>query len=109
MGADSFIAFFGVRFELSEEEIEPCETKEDERIRRARKAKLDFCFDRPTDGEKYFLYVGRSLAGLGGEAEVYETLSEAQFLAVVSETKTRLTQAGISSEPSLHFQLIAQY
>jgi hypothetical protein len=109
MGADSFIAFFGVRFELLEEEIESCETRADERIRKARKAKLDFCFDRPTDGEKYFLYVGRSLAGLGVEAEVYEKLSEAELFEIVSQTKTRLTQAKIGGEPSFHFQLIAQY
>ena len=109
MGADSFIAFFGVRFELSEEEMELCETGDDDRIRRARKAKLDFCSDRATDGEKYFLYVGRSLADLLVEAGVYEKLSEAELIDVVSQTKTRLTQAEISGEPSLHFQLIAQY
>jgi len=109
MGADSFIAFFGVRFDLSEEELESCEAMEDTRIRRARKAKLDYCFDRATDGEKYFLYVGRSMAALGVEAGVYETLSESEFARVVSETKTRLAQAEISGEPSLHFQLIAQY
>ena len=109
MGADSFIAFFGVRFELSEEEMELCETREDDRIRRARKTKLDFCFDRPTDGEQYFLYVGRSLAGLGIEAKMYEKFSEAKLLEIVSETKTRLTQADISGEPALHLQLIAQY
>jgi hypothetical protein len=109
MGADSVIAYFGVRYELSEEEMDACEAGEDERTLRARRAKLDYCFDRPTDGEGYFLYVGRRLANLGVEADVYEELSELGLLEIMAKTKTSLAKAEIAGEPALHFQLIAQY
>ena len=109
MGADTFIAIYGIRYELTDSEVESCERKDDERMKRARKAKLDFCFDRPTDGEHYFLYIGTTLASIGVEAEQYETMPEGEFSAKISETRRRLKDAGFNDEPSLHFQLIAQY
>jgi hypothetical protein len=108
MGADSFITIYGIRYELTDSEIESCETRSDERMKRARKAKLDFCFDRPTDGERYFLYIGTTLASIRVEAERYETMTEGEFSAKISETRRRLQDAGFNDEPSLHFQLIAQ-
>lgn len=109
MGADAFIAFYGVKFTLTQDEADACEEGSENRIKRARKARLDYVFDRLTDGEPYFLYVGASLAALGVEADSYTHVTEAELHSQVTETRVKLLAAGFTETPTFHFQLVAQY
>ena len=45
MGADAFISFYGVRYEIpnTDEALEPFETREEPRYEQARRARLKTC------------------------------------------------------------------
>ncbi len=60
MGADAFIAFCGLRYLLSDDEVEAVEANQDDRVKVARSAKLDAYFGRLTDGEPYFFSSGHA-------------------------------------------------
>jgi hypothetical protein len=69
MGADAFIAFYGLRFELTDDELDSVERHADDRLLAARGANLHTHFGRPTDGEPHFLFVGTRLGVFGIEGE----------------------------------------
>ncbi len=110
MGADACFVFFGLRYDISsDEELEGVEAQTDSRVRRAKKARLQFALGRPTDGESHFLLVGAQLAIVGVENQRSAVLSEADLAKVAPETRKRLLDAGFDADPALHFQLHAQY
>ncbi|MGM9480054.1 hypothetical protein ACS5PN_02570 [Roseateles sp. NT4] len=112
MGADSFIAFYGVKFELdpdNEDELDACDTDADPRCVQAKRAGLETFTGRMTEGEDYFLYVGRRLAWLGIEHDPHQARSAEQLSAVVEDVKAKLQVAGFSESAELHFQFIGQY
>lgn len=111
MGADAFVAFYGVRFEIDEEadDFELFEDESHETIRRAHGADLDTYFGRLTDGEPHFLLVGKELSVLGVENDPDCVVSDAEFARVQTETRKKLAVAGFSDEPALHLRLDAQY
>ena len=111
MGADAFVAFYGVRFEIDEDadDFELYEDESHETIRRAHDANLDTYFGRLTDGEPHFLFVGKQLSVLGVENDPDCVVSDLEFGRVQKETRKRLAAAGFSGEPALHLQLDAQY
>jgi hypothetical protein len=112
MGADAFAAFYGIRLAIEgddDEDLEPYEDGSHEAIQRAHHADLDTYFARLTDGEPYFLLVGKRLAVLGVENEQGCTISDAEFERITTETRRRLVTAGFTASPALHLQLDAQY
>jgi hypothetical protein len=112
MGADSFIAFCGIKFELdpdNEEELDACGDDTDARCVRARRAGLETFTGRMTDGEDYFLYIGRRLAWLGIEHDQHLSQSAEQLAAVAADVKAKLKTADFSESPEIHFQFIGQY
>lgn len=110
MGADRVYVFFGVRqLVSSDEELEQLERRSDPRFEAARKARLQVCLDRPTDGEAHFLLIGTRIGTLGVEDASQADLSETEFHAVAASTRAKLKDAGFPEEPKLHFQLVAQY
>ena len=112
MGADYFLAFYGIKVPLdsdNESEQEACGLGTDPRCVRARTAGLQTHTGRMTEGEDYFLYVGRKLATLGVEAEPHAAHSIVSVVAIAHDTAQRLRDAGFSGQPALHFQLEAQY
>ena len=84
MSAETFIAYFGLRFELEAEAIEDIELRSDRRIVAARKAGLDHYwgnFGEPH--EKYLLFIGHKIG-------VYPASSFAD--------NARTSSAGVRSE-----------
>jgi hypothetical protein len=110
MGADIVYAFFGVRYQIeSDDELEQLETGEDPRLKAARKAKLQFCLARMTDGEPHFLLIGTKIGAFGVEGASAAELSEPELAGVVAAAKAKLREAGIEEEPKFLLQLAAQY
>jgi hypothetical protein len=110
VGADAFYVFFGVRFVVqSDVELERLEMGEDVRLTTARRAHLQTCLDRPTDGEKHFLLVGSRIGTFGVEGQASAELTGAEMQRIVETTRQKLSEAGITEEPKFYFQLVAQY
>ncbi|MDR7272098.1 hypothetical protein J2X20_004772 [Pelomonas saccharophila] len=112
MGADSFIAFYGIKFELDpddEDELDACGADTDPRCQKARRAGLETFTGRMTDGEDYFLYVGRRVAWLGIEHDQHLKQSAEQLASIATDVKAKLRAADFAQAPELHFQFIGQY
>ena len=112
MGADSFIAFYGIKIELdpdNEDELEACGMQTDPRCREAKRVGLESFSGRMTEGDDYFLYIGRRLAWLGLENGQYSTQSLEQLSSVAADVKVKLKAANFLQSPELHFQFIGQY
>ena len=112
MGADHFVAFYGVKFALDpddEDAFEACGTGSDPRCVRAKHAGLETYTSRMTDGEDYFLFIGKRLAGIGLQADSHVAYSARSIAALSSDVDNKLKTAGFSGVPALHFQLEAQY
>lgn len=110
MGADAVFAYFGLRYRVeSDAELDAIERGVDDRVRRAKRARLRTSLIRLTEGEPYLLLVGTELAVLGIENAGEAELSEAQLLQLMGDTKAKLAAGGFQGEPALHLQLDAQY
>ncbi len=112
MGADSFIAFYGIKFELdpdNEDEIDACDTDVDPRCVQAKRAGLETFTGRMTDGEDYFLYIGKRLAWLGIEHDQHQKQSAEQLATLAADVKAKLQATGFAQQPGFHFQFIGQY
>jgi hypothetical protein len=112
MGADSFIAFYGIKFALDpddEDEIDACDEGADARCVKATQAGLESFTGRMTDGEDYFLYIGRQVAWLGLEHEQHLAQSAEQLSSTAADVQAKLTAAGFAQAPELHFQFMGQY
>jgi len=112
MGADSFIAVYGVKFALdrdNEDELDACGAEIDPRCLAAKRAGLESFSGRMSDGEDYFLFIGRKLARLGIEHDQHATQSIDRLSSIVSDVNAKLKVAGFAQSPELHFQFIGQY
>src|SRR5687768_14667599 len=69
LGADAFIVFYGLRYTLSDGELDAAEQRTDHRVIAARRVKLQTYLGRLTDGEPHFLLVGTRLGVFGVENE----------------------------------------
>lgn len=112
MGADAMLVFYGVKIPLDPDDEaaqEACGDGSDPRCQAAQKVGLDSCNGRMTNGEDYFLYIGRQLGWLGLEHQSYQRLQPTALAKIIDEVDARLAQAGIGGNAALHWQLIAQY
>lgn len=112
MGADSFIAMYGIKIALDpddEDEQDACGSDTDPRCQAARRAGLESFSGRMTDGEDYFLYIGQRVAWLGVEHDPHAVSSAEELQAMAQEVAQRLKAAGFAQAPALHLQLMAQY
>jgi len=110
MGADRFVAFYGIHFEIPYEEgLEIVEDESDPRMITARAAKLDTYIGRLTDGEPFFVLIGRSLGCYGHQDKFQRAFNDREFAKLAAETRERLQTAGFTDEPALLFQFEAQY
>ncbi len=110
MGADAFYVYFGLRYTIEAgEEVGRCERGEDPRIIAARKARLNCCFDRPTDGEPHFLLIGASIGRFGVDNTSHASISTGEIDQIITNTRRKLQDAGFMIEPQIHFQLAAQF
>lgn len=109
MGADAFIAFYGVRYTLTDAEMDAVERNADERTIAARRVELQAYSGRLTDGEPPFLLVGTRLGVFGVENESHRSIDEPQLEQIMRDTATKLEAAGLLGTPQLHLQFQAQY
>jgi hypothetical protein len=112
MGADSFVAIYGVKITLDpedEEELDACGAQTDPRCLAAKRAGLESHSGRMTDGEDYFLFIGRTIAWLGIEHDQHATQSIERLSSIAIDVNAKLKLAGFEQPPELHFQFIGQY
>lgn len=112
MGADSFLAFYGIKLALDpddEDTLDACGEGTDARCVAAKQAGLESFSGRMTDGEDCFLFIGRRVAWLGLEHDSHAARSAEQLAATAADVQTRLQTAGFAQAPALHLQFIGQY
>ena len=110
MGADAFHAFYGLRYEVADaDEVDELDEKNDPRLAAAKKGRLHVCTGRMTDGEPYFLFIGRHLGMFGVEGETEKSFDMQDLSKQAEETASKLQEVGLAGEPRLWFQLEAQY
>jgi hypothetical protein len=112
MGADSFIAFYGIKIKLdpdNEDELDACGARTDDRCKAAERVGLESFSGRMTDGEDYFLYIGQKLAWLGVEHAPYTRQTLSQLSAAAIDVERKLKEAGFAQSAEMHFQFIGQY
>lgn len=111
MGADAFIVFYGVRYEIpaTDESLEPFEMRTAPLYQQANRARLKTYFDRMTDGEPYFFYVGTELGCFGIENDSLKSYTSTELQRIITETDAKLREGGFEGRQKLWLQLIAQY
>ena len=112
MGADAFIAFYGVKIAISqtdEDTLDALEARTEPRLRNARQHGLHVYWGRLTDGGDYFLYVGHQVGLLGVENDTYVQVPLDKLTETAMSVQARLKEAGFAERPALHLQLEAQY
>ena len=112
MGADAFVAFYGIKIPLDPEDedtLDACGEETDSRCIAAKRVGLQTHSGRMTDGEDYYLYIGVRLAWLGLENDKYVNVSHDRLIDVMDNVRTKLRAAGFTQQPSLHLQFQGQY
>ena len=105
MSAEATVAFYGVRFPVSEDEITALEERSHPRILEARQNGLKYYWGNfAAPNEEYALFIGDNLGILGVENERRVQLSPEELLARVQETNAKLKRAAIMQSPMLYLQ-----
>lgn len=103
MSSDTFIAYFGLRFEINADDVEAVEDRSDVRIAAARKAGLKYYWGNFGGlKERYLLFVGEQIGIFGNEnaSEVSMPLNDSRLSADI--VKEKLKKAGLFGVPELH-------
>lgn len=112
MGADSFVAFYGIKIAIDPDDtqlLETFETCSAPQCKAAQDAGLQTHLGRLTDGEDCFLYVGCRVGWLGLEFDGHVQVTIDELAAIASQVRSKLKEAGFDQSPALHLQLEAQY
>jgi hypothetical protein len=109
VGADAVIAFYGLRFTLTDLEIVAVEEATDARVVAAKRAKLHTYSGRLTDGQPHFLFVGTRLGVFGAQNDSQRSFDTPFVEQIMRETTAKLQSSGLQGVPQLHLQLEAQY
>jgi len=105
MGATGFLAYYGVRWEVTgAEEINGLEKRTDLRVVAARANGLRHWWGVTRDEGRYFLLIGFQFGSFGWEGETKRAFSDAEFTKIAADTKEKLRKAGFDEPPALHFQ-----
>lgn len=105
MSAETFIAYFGLRFEVGPEEVEGVEGRTDRRVVAARRAGLK-CYWGNFGGleEYHLLFIGAELGKLGAENSESVNIPLGALQEIIEVTKAKLIEAGFEDAPSFHLQ-----
>jgi hypothetical protein len=110
MGADGFVAYYGLRWDVTDaEEIRQLENRTDPRVVAARNNGLKHWWGVTEDQERYFLLIGSELGNLGWEGDSQRALLDEEFARIAADTRDRLHKAGFDSSPALHLQFEPDY
>jgi hypothetical protein len=105
MSAPICIAFYGVRFELSQNEIESLEERSDQRLAAARKnGHKHYWGNFGLPGEKWLLFIGASLGKFGVEGQSDAEFDKQSLQSLMAETESKLRQAGFDQVPKFYLQ-----
>lgn len=103
MSSDTFIAYFGLRFEISSDEVEALELRSDARVAAARKAGLKYYWGNFGGlQERYVLFVGEQIGIFGDENSDEISLSLNDLRLSLDALQEKLKKAELSGTPELH-------
>lgn len=103
--SQSTVVFYGLRFEISGDEIEACEDRTHAHIVTARRHGLAHFWDEVSgDGQRYVLFVGSRLGWLGPENDLDVGIQRVDLLRVIESTDAKLMAAGFQEFAALHIQ-----
>ncbi|HJT35521.1 MAG TPA: hypothetical protein VJ783_26070 [Pirellulales bacterium] len=103
MSTNAALVFYGVRFEIDENEIEACERRSDSRIAVARRHGLAHFFENMDEGRRFVLFVGARLGWLGPENSSEVQIGSIELSDLIKKTDASLAEAGFQG-PSLYMQ-----
>ncbi|RIV82735.1 hypothetical protein [Aurantiacibacter zhengii] len=105
MSASACVVYFGIRYEISEDEISALELRTDPRQRAAKQVGLDSYWQNFGGlDERYVLLVGTQIAVLGPEDASSSSITVERLQDIVSRTEGRLNEACLDGPRSLHFE-----
>lgn len=105
MSASACVAYIGLRYEVSPNEIESLELRADPRQRQAKLVGLNSYWGNfGGQSERHLLFVGTEIAILGPEGRAWTTTTAARLAAIVSETEQALSEASLDGECALHLE-----
>ncbi len=105
MSANACVVFYGLRFEVSPDEIEGLELRSDPRMLVARKAGLKhYWANFGSPGERYLLFIGANLAVLGPENSFELVLEAPDLQGILTATGLKLEASGLAGVPALYVQ-----
>jgi hypothetical protein len=104
VSGDTFIAYFGLRFEIRSEEIESIELRSDPRVVAARKAGLKYYWGNFGGGlqERFLLFIGYQIGILGAENSQEVSLSLHDAESSFNTARRKLAEAGFAEIPGIH-------
>lgn len=112
MGADSFVVYYGVRYQVTDKaELEQLEVAKHPLIVAAKRVGLqhywgNFSMD---GGEYYLLLIGRKIGVFGFEGINERELADKEMLEIMRDTRERLQRGGFSLVPALQIQFEPDY
>ena len=110
MGADGFLAYYGLRWEVTDrDEISQLEKRTDPRMVAARDTGLKYWWGVTEDQERHFLLIGTELGNLGWEGDPMRTITHDELIRIAAETQEKLRRAGFEESPALHLQFEPDY
>lgn len=105
MSAASCVVFYGLRFEVSSEEVEALESRSDKRLQNARRIGLkQYWGNFGLPGEKWLLFIGAHLGTFGLESQLEAQFGSDILLKVMNDTNAKLITAGFQEEPKILIQ-----
>lgn len=105
MSTDACVVFFGLRYEVREDEVEGVERRSDARVVAARKVGLNHYWGNFGGvDEKYLLFIGSELGVLGAENATAINLSSNELEGLFDKTRAQLNEAGLAGVPSLYLE-----
>lgn len=108
MSAEANLVFFGLRFDLSEEDAERGDIRKHPFVAQARSAGLEHYMGNFGGSEPlYYLFIGKKLGLTGGENDIEVMVSPNELSFIVEETQKKLQDAGFDESPMLYVNWIA--
>jgi len=105
MSAPSCVAYVGLRFPISDTEVEALEERRDNRQLAARNAGLKSYWGRfGLEDPSYALLVGTPIGFFGPEGDGVACLMADELLGLLATTRERLASAGMVGEVGLHIE-----
>jgi phosphopantetheine adenylyltransferase len=108
MSAEANLVFFGLRFDLAEQEVSQGDIRRHPIVVRARSVGLEHYMGNFGGSEPlYYLFIGKRIGITGAENEVELVVAANELASIVAETQEKLQDAGFDGPPMLYVNWIA--